>query len=69
MTDRRKFLLNMARGVGLASLAGLTWSAYVDEVTASSLILRPPAAINEKDFLARKAIKYKVKFTKNVKIP
>lgn len=52
MTDRRKFLLNMARGVGLASLAGLTWSAYVDEVTASSLLLRPPGAISEDDFLA-----------------
>ena len=52
MTDRRKFLLNMARGVGLASLAGLTWSAYVDEVTASTLILRPPGALKEEDFLA-----------------
>ena len=52
MTDRRKFLLNMARGVGLASLAGLTWSAYVDEVTASTLILRPPGALGEKAFLA-----------------
>ncbi len=52
MTDRRKFLLNMARGVGLAGLAGLTWSAYVDEVTASTLILRPPGALKEEDFLA-----------------
>jgi ferredoxin-type protein NapG len=52
MTERRKFLLNMARGVGLASLAGLTWSAYVDEVTASTLILRPPGALAEKDFLS-----------------
>jgi ferredoxin-type protein NapG len=52
MTDRRKFLLNMARSVGLASLAGLTWSAYVDEVTASTLMLRPPGALPEDDFLA-----------------
>jgi ferredoxin-type protein NapG len=52
MTDRRKFLLNMARTVGVAGLAGLTWSAYVDEVTASTLILRPPGAIKEEDFLA-----------------
>jgi len=52
MTDRRKFLLNMARSVGLAGLAGLTWSAYVDEVTASTLILRPPGALKEEDFLA-----------------
>jgi ferredoxin-type protein NapG len=30
----------------------LTWSAYVDEVTASTLILRPPGALSEDDFLA-----------------
>ncbi|MBT5490749.1 ferredoxin-type protein NapG [bacterium] len=52
MTDRRKFILNMARGVGLAGLAGLTWSAYVDEVTSKKIILRPPGALPEKDFLA-----------------
>ena len=52
MTDRRNFLLNMARSIGLAGLAGLTWSAYVDEVTASTLILRPPGALSEDDFLA-----------------
>jgi ferredoxin-type protein NapG len=49
--DRRKFLLNMARGVGLTALGGLMWSAYVDEVTANKLILRPPGAIKEDDFL------------------
>ncbi len=51
MTERRKFVLNMARGVGLAALGGFVWSAYVDEVTASQLLLRPPAALDEKDFL------------------
>ena len=50
-TDRRLFLLNMARTVGLTALGGLVWSAYVDEVTASTLILRPPGALKEKDFL------------------
>lgn len=49
---RREFFLKGARTVGLASLGALMWSAYVDEVTASSLILRPPAAIKEDDFLA-----------------
>ncbi len=49
--NRREFLLNMARTVGLASIGGLVWSAYVDEVTASTLILRPPAALEENDFL------------------
>ena len=49
--DRRKFILNMARGAGITALGGFVWSAYVDEVTASTLILRPPGALEEKDFL------------------
>ena len=49
--DRREFILDMARNVGLATLGGLMWSAYVDEVTASTLVLRPPGALKEKDFL------------------
>ncbi len=52
MSDRRKFFLSIARATGLALLGGLTWSAYVDEVKASSLILRPPGALKESDFLA-----------------
>ena len=51
LSDRRKFILNMARGVGLAAMGGFVWSAYVDEVTASTLLLRPPGAIKEEDFL------------------
>lgn len=52
ISDRRKFFLSIARAAGLAVLGGLTWSAYVDEVKASSLILRPPGALKEDDFLA-----------------
>jgi ferredoxin-type protein NapG len=51
LSDRRKFILNMARGVGLATMSGFVWSAYVDEVTASTLMLRPPGALKEEDFL------------------
>ena len=51
ISDRRKFFLTVARATGLAALGGLVWSAYVDEVTASQLTLRPPAALDEKDFL------------------
>ena len=50
--ERRKFFLTIARAAGLAVLGGLTWSAFVDEVKASSLILRPPGALQEDDFLA-----------------
>ena len=51
LSDRRKFILNMARGAGLATISGFVWSAFIGEATASSLILRPPGAINENDFL------------------
>lgn len=50
---RRRFFLNIARAAGLAILGGLTWSAYLSELTAKQLILRPPGALNEDDFLAR----------------
>ena len=52
VSERRKFFLNIARAAGLAVLGGLTWSAYVSEVRATSLILRPPGALDENDFLA-----------------
>lgn len=50
-SPRRRFILDMARGVGLAALGGFVWSAYVDEAKASSLLLRPPGALKEDDFL------------------
>jgi ferredoxin-type protein NapG len=49
--SRREFFLSTARAMGLATLGGLAWSAYVDEATAKELILRPPGAIKESDFL------------------
>lgn len=50
--SRRRFFLTTARAIGLAVLGGLTWSAYLSEVKATTLILRPPAALKEDDFLA-----------------
>ncbi|RLC29274.1 MAG: ferredoxin-type protein NapG [Deltaproteobacteria bacterium] len=47
---RRKFL-NITKSVGIAVLGGFIWSAYVDEVKASSIVLRPPGALDEPDFL------------------
>ncbi|HIP11937.1 MAG TPA: ferredoxin-type protein NapG [Arcobacter sp.] len=52
VSERRKFILGTARAAGLVALGGLVWSAYVDEVTANSLILRPPGALKEEDFLS-----------------
>lgn len=53
MSERRIFLLHMLQGIGLATLGALTWSAYLDEATAASLVLRPPGALSEEDFLAQ----------------
>ncbi len=49
-TSRRDFL-SITRNIGLALLGGLTWSAYVDEVKANRLLLRPPGALEEDEFL------------------
>ncbi|MDD5717917.1 MAG: ferredoxin-type protein NapG [Sulfuricurvum sp.] len=52
LSERRRFLLQALQGLGLATLGALTWSAYLDEASASSLYLRPPGALAEKDFLS-----------------
>ena len=50
-SDRRKFILSMARGIGLSAMGALVWSAYVGEIKAAPLVLRPPGALDEEDFL------------------
>ena len=40
------------QSVGLAALGGLLWSGYTDSVKASPLVLRPPGALKEEDFLS-----------------
>lgn len=40
------------QSVGLTALGGLLWSGYSHEVKASPLVLRPPGAIKEDDFLS-----------------
>ncbi len=51
MSDRRKFILSMARGIGLSAMGALVWSAYVGEIKAAPLVLRPPGALDEEAFL------------------
>ncbi len=48
---RRHFLLSMARGLGLSAMGALVWSAYIDEIKASPLVLRPPGALDEDEFI------------------
>ena len=49
--NRRKFMATTLQSVGLTALGGLLWSGYSDEVKASPLVLRPPGALPENDFL------------------
>jgi len=41
----------MAQSIGITALGGLVWSAYVEEAKAAPLVLRPPGAKPESDFL------------------
>jgi ferredoxin-type protein NapG len=51
ISDRRRFISLMAQGVGITALGGLVWTGYVEEAKAAPLILRPPGALPENDFL------------------
>jgi ferredoxin-type protein NapG len=50
--SRRESLLKIFQGAGLMSLGGLVWSAFLNKASISQMVLRPPAAIAESDFLA-----------------
>jgi ferredoxin-type protein NapG len=52
MPERREFLLKAFKGLGFAAAGGLGWSAFIEEGRSAPLILRPPGALPEKDFLA-----------------
>lgn len=41
----------MAQSVGLSALGGMVWTGYVEEAKSAPLILRPPGAKKEEDFL------------------
>ncbi len=51
MPSRRETIKKMLQGAGFLGLGGLTWGAYIDEAKSAELILRPPGAIPEKDFV------------------
>jgi ferredoxin-type protein NapG len=53
MPERRKFLMGMLRGLGAATVGGLAWTGFIDGKKAYPLILRPPGAVSEEDFLAK----------------
>ena len=50
--ERREFLIAAAQGAGLATIGGIVWAGYVKGAVSAPLILRPPAALPEPEFLA-----------------
>lgn len=51
ITPRRQFLALMAQGGGLMALGGMVWTGYLEEAKSAPLILRPPGAVAEADFM------------------
>ena len=51
ISSRRDALKTMFRGAGLLGLGGAVWGSTAVKLKASELTLRPPAAIDEKDFV------------------
>ena len=52
MPERREFLLKAFKGIGVAATGGLVWSGFIEESKSAPLILRPPGALPEKEFIA-----------------
>ena len=51
ISERRRFFTNIAQGTGLGIMGGLLWAGYAEKAKSSPLTLRPPAALEENDFL------------------
>lgn len=49
--ERRRVILGSLQGIGVALASSLAWSAFVSENAKASLLLRPPGAKPEKEFL------------------
>lgn len=52
ISERRRFFTNVAHNVGLGVMGGLLWAGYTDKSKSAPLTLRPPAALDEDDFLS-----------------
>lgn len=49
--QRRNFLLTSSKAMALASVGGIIWGAFLTSIKANEFILRPPAALDEDEFL------------------
>ncbi len=50
--ERRHFLLKMVNALGYGAFGAIAWSAYLSQAQANKLVLRPPGALKEKDFVS-----------------
>jgi len=53
MPERRRFLAGMLKSLGAATVGGIAWTGFLDGKKAYPIILRPPGAVPEQDFLAK----------------
>ena len=51
ISERRRFFTDLAHHAGLGVMGILLWAGYADKAKSSPLTLRPPAALEEEEFL------------------
>ena len=51
ISQRRRFFTDIAHHIGLGIMGGLLWAGYTSKAKSSPLTLRPPAALDEEEFL------------------
>jgi len=51
MKSRREALQKIVQRVGFLTIGGVAWGALVEENKATDFVLRPPGALEEKDFI------------------
>lgn len=52
MPERREFLLKTFKSLGLATAGGLAWGGFIEQGRSAPLILRPPGAVPEEQFIS-----------------